>query len=665
MDSPSEGPLPIRYGKRFLDAYTGQITTDPDVALVELVANAWDAGATTVKLTIPSEVGGRLGVEDDGCGMSRVEFERRWSEFSYNRLSEQGPDVVFPDGTKARSRKAFGRNGKGRHALFCFSAAYRVLTWKEGELNEFNVRREAFSAERPITIEHVASRARKGHGTKLIVESQRQLLDADRVRSIIGSRFIVDPEFRIMVNDEPVERIDLQHLVHEKAEIILSSGERLEVWCIDTLKPGRTTQQTGQVWWVNKRLVEETRWDGVDRKLLDGRTAQAKRYTFIVEADGLVDDVEGDWTTFRRTPRIAEARSLVAQHVEAVLGRLLLGTRKVRKSEIIEQHEAEIRTLAPSSRQLFAQFLEEVLQHCPSISQKDLANTAKVLIKLEQSRSKYSILRELAARDPNDLDSLAQILSKWDVKEAEIVLDELQTRLDLIRDLDRLVRDRGASELHDLQPLFQRGLWIFGAEYESIEFTSNQTLATVLQTLLGGGASDIPRRRPDFVILPDGSSSLSIESRDAYENGEPTGRLAQVVIVELKRGTATVGDAEMDQAVAYARAIRRSGQVQPTTEIIAFVLGGAVNPNLEPDQSLGAHTKIVPLTFDGILRRAQSRTFHLIEKIRRYRPPIDADINAVMAQRAIDDVFGRPIAVTESTQPANETVMGKSANMTR
>ena len=39
---------------RFLDDYAGQIIRDPAVALVELVANAWDAYATSVHITADS-----------------------------------------------------------------------------------------------------------------------------------------------------------------------------------------------------------------------------------------------------------------------------------------------------------------------------------------------------------------------------------------------------------------------------------------------------------------------------------------------------------------------------------------------------------------------------------------------------------------------------------
>jgi len=52
----------------------GQVAHVPQVALTELVANAWDAGASKVELILPAEVGGTLTVTDDGHGMTPVSW---------------------------------------------------------------------------------------------------------------------------------------------------------------------------------------------------------------------------------------------------------------------------------------------------------------------------------------------------------------------------------------------------------------------------------------------------------------------------------------------------------------------------------------------------------------------------------------------------------------
>ena len=49
--------LPFSFGEGFLQDHAGHIISDPRIALIELIANAYDAGATKVELQWPGEVG--------------------------------------------------------------------------------------------------------------------------------------------------------------------------------------------------------------------------------------------------------------------------------------------------------------------------------------------------------------------------------------------------------------------------------------------------------------------------------------------------------------------------------------------------------------------------------------------------------------------------------
>jgi len=102
----------------------GQVAHVSQVALTELVANAWDAGAGRVDIVLPNEIGGTLTVTDDGHGMTPQQFRRRWMTLGYDRLKHQGSNVEFPPGRAVRPRKAYGRNGVGRHGLLCFADEY-------------------------------------------------------------------------------------------------------------------------------------------------------------------------------------------------------------------------------------------------------------------------------------------------------------------------------------------------------------------------------------------------------------------------------------------------------------------------------------------------------------------------------------------------------------
>ena len=71
----------------------GQVAHVPQVALTELVANAWDAGATRVDLVLPGEIGGTLTVTDNGHGMTPPQFNKRCMTRRYDRVKLQGSNV--------------------------------------------------------------------------------------------------------------------------------------------------------------------------------------------------------------------------------------------------------------------------------------------------------------------------------------------------------------------------------------------------------------------------------------------------------------------------------------------------------------------------------------------------------------------------------------------
>src|SRR5438067_13445043 len=88
--------MQVSFGERFLQDHAGQIITEPRIALLELIANGYDAGATRVEVDWPAERGGEFAVADNGTGMTRQELERRWTTLCYERAREEGESVAFP-----------------------------------------------------------------------------------------------------------------------------------------------------------------------------------------------------------------------------------------------------------------------------------------------------------------------------------------------------------------------------------------------------------------------------------------------------------------------------------------------------------------------------------------------------------------------------------------
>ena len=363
------GAAPFAFADRFLQDHAGQIISEPRTAILELIANSYDAGATKIDIIWPTEKGHKFSVTDDGIGMAKAEFERRWRTLCYDREAEQGNVVVFPKEVKGIKRTAFGRSGKGRHAPFCFADSYEIVTMKDGDCIHVRVGLSS-SGITPFEIELLAESKKKGHGTEISAVLERHLIGVEELRQLIGSKFIVDPSLCIRVNQQSVELMSLEGL--KTTQIVVEDQGTVTVHFIDSIEHYRSAKLRGITWWVNQRRVGEPTWDRLDDEgaYLDGRTEHAKKFSFIVMADFLTpgQDVKADWSDFHANKRTNAVRDAVHRYVIKEIQAQLATTRKERKKTAIENSRELMGELPAISKKAIGQFIDEVQEKCPTMS---------------------------------------------------------------------------------------------------------------------------------------------------------------------------------------------------------------------------------------------------------------------------------------------------------
>ena len=541
-------------------------------------------------------------------------------------------DVEFPPDAKVREKRvAFGQSGIGRHGAFCFNDSYTVETSREGVLSRILVTITPGEKE-PFHCAFEEQKEDKRHGTKIRAVVQQNLIGVARICEVIGLEFLVVPAFSIYVNGEPLALFALDGV--SSSEIDVPSFGKITIHQIDANLKHRTTQLHGVTWWVRRKMVGEPgQWDDFDGpgQILDGRTAAARRYSFVVEADLLKPHVKDDWSGFYASNTTNAVKRAAQSHITRCLDDLLAGTRKKQKQSALEQNAEALGELTSLSRKTIGTFIDEVQRKCPTLGAGDLARTIDVLTTMEKARTGQDLLRELATCSSDDIDALCRILQKWTAREAEVVLNELEWRLKLLKQLDGLVRNPTVDELHQIHPLFDRGLWIFGPEYDGVEFTSNREMATTVRTLLGGTTLELPRERTDIVAVPDGS--LSVHSRDSYDDEAEVDGIGKVLIVELKKGGFTITDKEINQAKGYAKELRKAHSIKTETQIVAFVLGEACGDDAIDDEKVGEIT-IKPRRYDIIIKRAHARMFNLQRQIKSspFINMVDTDVEEIVSR---------------------------------
>ena len=581
--------------------------------------------------------------------MSEEEFLVRWHTLEYDRVAYQGDrSAPPPELTSLAPRLVYGRNGRGRHAAFLFSAPYEVRTWKDGTENTFKISK---GVSLPLQVELVRTRKRTGHGTEIRATTMQPVnMSAQMAREILGSRFLVDPNFVVTVDGMVVsfDHIPRQRL--QQFEIRIPDHGTVSVVMIDAQRPDRTTLQHGIAWRVNNRLVGHCGWRGSDyEKILDGRTSEAKRYTFIVFADLLADAVLPDWSDFNEAhPAWQATRAAVQARIRETILEFANAAREETKRAIRDRYRDTVEGLPGQSRERWELFIEQVIQKCPSISETELEQLAGILANLERSQSQYGLLSQLHVLPPGGLDELHGLLEAWTVKMAKIALDEIGSRLKLIRELHVKLQDENANEVQELQPLFERGLWIFGPEFETIEFTSNRGMTEVIRKIFAGSSSG-SRQRPDFVITPD--STVGLYSRPSYDHQHNPNGVDALVIVEIKRVGIQIGAEQKTQTWSYVKELREKGQLSPAAKVCCFVLGSRIDPSeIEPDRK-GDNVTITPLLYETFIRRAEKRMLNLYEKMKDAPFLVQHGINAADYLQPLEGPAEPELALTNSIAP--------------
>ena len=636
----------------------GSIATHSDVALSELVANASDAGATRVEITIPNALGGIISVADDGVGMTANQFHERWMKHGYLRAMHQGLFAEFPPERSTWKRKSYGRNGLGRHALLRFASKYTVETRRFGEAAGHSFVVEPSSGDAVFKLDSEVISNRESAGTTLSATVEWALPGLDEIREALSFTFLHDPQFTIFLNGEPISLESHSPVVTEEIHL---DDAKVTVQFFE-LEPARRRKiPHGVAFWVGNRLVGEPCNSLQGNQLIDGRTTVAGHHLIVVKSDDLHDDIRPDWTGFKRSDRIATLGEKVGRCVSNVTSRLTASKIEETKAEAMRSNKDEIRKLKPLGQIEVTEFVDNLVADYPTLNVEILTAAVKAAVNLEKSRSGRELLSKLAVITEDDTDRVNRLLDTWTMRDALAVLDEIDRRLSVVKALEKLMGDPNADELHSIHPLITHARWLFGPEYDSPSYASNVTIqkaaAQTFKKRIDPDGITNPRQRPDLIFLKD--ATMSLTATETFKDDSSVVVLQRLLLIELKKGNSTIVLKHINQAQQYVQDLLSCGLLDgsPSPYIHAFVIGHKVDKRLSPVR-VGDPPSVVaciePCSFGQLVRTANHRLFRLQETISdRYKNVPGLDL--------IHKILGEPIQGTLfSEKPATSTKPRKS-----
>lgn len=249
-----EGSMSFTIESRILRELGERLVRQPEVAVVELVKNAYDADATECSIVTTTE---SFTVQDDGLGMTLEQFTNGWMRVGTS--SKSGSEVTEKFGRRITGEKGIGRfavrflGGNLSLESIAFDPEYDYLTRLSAQFDWADV--DASGDLEAVRVPYRVDRAPDGSvsGTRLEINDLRpaaRKLKLPAVRS--GSLAIVsplrslipdtkadaksskDPGFRLLLGDDKGETEDLADRVLDgynlRAQVKLTSGRlRIDV----------------------------------------------------------------------------------------------------------------------------------------------------------------------------------------------------------------------------------------------------------------------------------------------------------------------------------------------------------------------------------------------------------------------------------------------------
>jgi hypothetical protein len=261
--SEVEKPFELKISLNVLEHLGINLYSNVPSVLSEIVANAWDADATQVRVDW-DRPNGRIVIQDDGIGMNPQEVNDRFLTVGYRRRDGQ-------PGVTGKGRRPMGRKGIGKLSLFSIADVVRIETIKEGDhpsafrmcLSDIRQKIEEGGGSvlyHPEVMEDTGIDFSRGTRITLTELHKRQTIrTTEALRKRVARRFsVVGPayDFRVFIDGEEVQPSDRGY--YDKIQYLWTYGDESEIraLCLKTEQCEDRTQA------ASKAGITVTGWLG-------------------------------------------------------------------------------------------------------------------------------------------------------------------------------------------------------------------------------------------------------------------------------------------------------------------------------------------------------------------------------------------------------------------
>ena len=543
--------------------------------LAELIANAWDADAARVDVSVKGQSDGKqIVIKDDGCGMDDTDMCEKFLTVGYQRRIKEGGDQ-----TVGKGRPVMGRKGIGKLSVLSIARKVQVFTKKRDadplaiELDVEKIQ-EAIENKRkyhPPVIDVPKAINLGPSGTAIILHDLKKRVNASldtHLRQRVARRFsVISEDFQVFVNDDEITLQDRNYF--GKLEYALVYGdfdkskfEHDKRYIVQREENVDEQEQYAVRGWIG--LVKESGnlQEGADNLnkisiLARGKVAledildsfgEGGLYTKYVigelEADFLDSTEKEDIATSSRQDfiqsddRFVQLRTFVKRelkHLETERAKLK-NEEGVKQAREIPALKEWYESLKGDTRAAAKKLFGRINQIATDEDHRKTLYKHGVLA-FEHLRHKEK-LNELERLDINNLEVAVKLFSELDDIEASWYYQITEGRLDVIKKLSKDITEDALEKI--IQDHIYNHLWLLDPSWDM--------------------ATDTPPTSEQSI--PTAFKKISDKLSDEEERGRPDIRYKKTsgkhVIIELKRGSVSTSTPSlMEQVSKYISALRK------------------------------------------------------------------------------------------------------------
>jgi hypothetical protein len=581
----------MRISRLTIDKLGIKLYDKVSAVLAELIANAYDADAERVTITLPLNTmlatkaegeihdrGLEIRIQDDGHGMTADDVNEYYLNVGINRRAARGE--VSP----VKGRKVMGRKGIGKLAPFGICHEIEVITAGGGpndaafttshfvlRLNDIMSPSDQDYYPEPGALDGTRAEA---SGTTVILRQfdRRRVPEAEMLHRQLAARFglrqddwrvdavdSADPSNSFTVGDELAIAVLEGTMTELDGRLIdLEDGTRLPVrgWVGYARDPYKDEAMAGIRIFARGKLVAQTR----DFDIQPGFTGEFKMRSYIVgqlHADWLDEDedlIRSDrqdiiWNSEKGEVLRLWGQSLVREIARS--GEVSLTTRVWDEFVELSRLEERLEQAAPQDSELrdsVRRAAKLLVRRTDREAVRDREYVERIIglaFSIGPHRSLLDALHDAASQSSTTLDIVVELFKRASVAEVYSLGQVARERVDAVKRLRELIGSQETLE-RELQVLLERAPWILHPDWTPL--SRNQSLRKVREAfeswygknrgteITTTAIGTHPSTRPDFILV---SNEWVLE------------------IVEIKRPNHSLTDAEMERAYRYLEDLRQ------------------------------------------------------------------------------------------------------------